>query len=77
MGDFWQHMLVAEGAMDVAIDAVGVAPYDLAAVQPVVEAAGGVFTDRFGEPTHEHDTAISSNGRLHRAVIDALAQPSA
>ena len=72
MGDFWQHMLVAEGAMDVAVDAVGVAPYDLAAVKPIVEAAGGVFTDRHGASTHEHDTAISSNGLLHDSVIDAL-----
>jgi histidinol-phosphatase len=72
MGDFWQHMLVAEGAMDVAIDAVGVAPYDLAALQPIVEAAGGRFSDRHGAPTHEHDTAISSNGILHDEVIELL-----
>ncbi len=56
-GDFWQHMLVAEGALDVAVDAVGVAAYDLAALQPIVEAAGGAFTDRHGQPTFEHDTA--------------------
>lgn len=73
MGDFWQHMLVAEGAMDLAVDAIGVAPYDLAAVQPIVEAAGGTFTDRYGEATHLHDSAISSNGLLHADVIDALA----
>jgi histidinol-phosphatase len=73
IGDFWQHMLVAEGAMDVAVDAVGVAPYDLAAIKPIVEAAGGRFTDRLGEATHEHDTAISSNGRLHDEVLELLA----
>ena len=50
-GDFWQHMLVAEGAIDLAIDAIGVAPYDLAAVMVVVEEAGGTFTDRHGERT--------------------------
>ena len=72
MGDFWQHMLVAEGAMDVAVDAVGVAPYDLAALAPIVEAAGGRFTDRHGESTHEHDTAVSSNGLLHDEVIALL-----
>ena len=72
LGDFWQHMLVAEGAIDVAIDAVGVAPYDLAAVKPIVEAAGGRFTDRLGEATHEHDTAISSNGLLHAEVVNLL-----
>ena len=73
IGDFWQHMLVAEGAMDVAIDAVGVAPYDIAAVKPIVEAAGGSLTDRLGVHTHEHDTAISSNRLLHDEIITALA----
>lgn len=71
-GDFWQHCLVAEGALDVAIDAIGVAPYDIAAVRLIVEEAGGSFTDRFGEATHEHDSAISSNGVLHAEVIDRL-----
>jgi histidinol-phosphatase len=72
VGDFWQHMLVAEGAMDIAVDAVGVAPYDIAAVKPIVEAAGGSLTDRFGNPTHEHETAISTNRLLHDVVIAAL-----
>ena len=71
-GDFWQHCLVAEGALDVAIDAVGVAPYDLAAVKLVVEEAGGTFTDRHGRVTHESDTAISSNGVLHDEVVRRL-----
>ena len=39
-------MLVAEGAIDVAVDAIGVAPYDVAAVKVIVEEAGGTFTDR-------------------------------
>ena len=64
-GDFWQHMLVAEGAVDLAIDAVGLKEYDLAAVQVVVEEAGGTFTDRHGVRTCTSDTAISSNGLLH------------
>ncbi|MFT3852897.1 MAG: inositol monophosphatase family protein [Ilumatobacteraceae bacterium] len=67
-GDFWQHMLVAEGAIDLAVDAVGLAPYDLAAPMVIVEEAGGTFTDRHGERTWEHDTAISSNGLLHGAA---------
>lgn len=67
-GDFWQHMLVAEGAVDLAIDAVGVAPYDLAAVMVIVEESGGTFTDRHGERTHLHDTAVSSNGYLHHHI---------
>lgn len=71
-GDFWQHMLVAEGAIDVAIDAIGLQPYDIAAVQAVVEAAGGRLTDRLGERTYEHDSAVSSNGALHDEVVARL-----
>jgi histidinol-phosphatase len=71
-GDFWQHALVAEGALDVAIDAVGVAPYDIAAVRLLVEEAGGMFTDREGMATHQHDTAISTNGVLHEEVLRRL-----
>ena len=71
-GDFWQHCLVAEGAIDVAVDAIGVQPYDLAAVRLIVDEAGGRFTDRHGEPTHEHDSAVSSNGHLHDEVIALL-----
>jgi histidinol-phosphatase len=71
-GDFWQHVLVAEGAVDLAVDAVGLAPYDLAAVMVVVEEAGGRFTDRDGVRTFRHDTAVSSNGLLHHHA-DVLA----
>jgi histidinol-phosphatase len=72
LSDFWQHCLVAEGALDVAVDAVGVAPYDLAAVRLLVEEAGGTFTDRHGVATHTSDTAISTNGRLHAEVLGRL-----
>jgi histidinol-phosphatase len=73
-GDFWQHMLVAEGAVDLAIDAVGLAPYDLAAVMVVVEEAGGTFTDRHGQRTYTSDSAVSSNGLLHQHIA-ALGTP--
>jgi histidinol-phosphatase len=71
-GDFWQHALVAEGALDVAIDAVGVAPYDIAAVRLLVEEAGGLLTDRHGVPSHDRGTAISTNGLLHADVLQRL-----
>jgi histidinol-phosphatase len=71
-GDFWQHALVAEGALDVAVDAVGVEAYDVAAVRLLVEEAGGTFTDREGVPRHDGGTAISTNGLLHAEVIRRL-----
>jgi histidinol-phosphatase len=73
-GDFWQHCLVAEGAVDVAVDAVGLGIYDIAAVRLIVEEAGGRFTDRHGVVTHESNSAISSNGVLHDAVLARLSR---
>lgn len=71
-GDFWQHMLVAEGAIDVAIDAVGLQPYDNAAIYPIVAEAGGMITDRLGRVDWSADTMVSTNGLLHRHIIDQL-----
>ncbi|HEX2303742.1 MAG TPA: inositol monophosphatase family protein [Gaiella sp.] len=73
-GDFWSHMLVAEGAIDGAIDAIGVSVWDLAAVQVIVEEAGGTFTDFAGEHRIDGRSAISSNGHLHQALLDAVGQ---
>ena len=71
-GDFWAHMLVAEGAADGAVDAVGVSLWDLAAIQPIVEEAGGRFTDAAGVARADGGTAISSNGLVHDALLAAL-----
>ena len=71
-GDFWQHMLVAQGAIDVAIDAIGLAPYDNAAVYPIVQEAGGTITDRFGVADWRADSSVSSNGILHSETIARL-----
>ena len=71
-GDFWQHMLVAQGAIDVAIDAIGLAPYDNAALYPIVQEAGGTITDRFGNVDWRANSSVSSNGLLHQRVITRL-----
>lgn len=71
-GDFWQHMLVAEGAIDVAVDAIGLGAYDNAAIQIIVEEAGGRHTDRFGTRDFRQDSAVSTNGLLHTSVIESL-----
>jgi histidinol-phosphatase len=68
-GDFWAHMLVAEGAADGAIDAVGVSIWDLAAVRIVVEEAGGRFSDAAGVARIDGGSAISSNGLLHDELL--------
>jgi histidinol-phosphatase len=72
LGDFWMHMLVAEGAFDVAVEPV-VSHWDLAAVQAVVEQAGGRFTNLRGEARPDGGSALSTNGPLHDAVLQAFA----
>jgi histidinol-phosphatase len=74
IGDFWAHMLVAEGAVDGALDATGVGVWDLAAVQVIVEEAGGRFTDVRGEPRIDTGTAVTSNGLLHDDLLAAFAE---
>ena len=70
-GDFWSHCLVAEGAIDVAAEAI-VNPWDVAAVQVVVEEAGGRFTDLEGKPRFDGGSALSTNGLLHDAALALL-----
>lgn len=73
-GDFWAHVLVAEGAVDGAVEAVGVDEWDLAAVQVIVEEAGGRFSDFGGAPRIDAGTAVSSNGLLHDELLEAVAR---
>jgi histidinol-phosphatase len=72
-GDFWAHMLVAEGAVDGAVDATGVNEWDLAAVQVIVEEAGGRFTDLEGVARFDGGSALASNGLLHDELLESLA----
>ena len=71
IGDFWQHCLVAEGALDLAAEAV-VSPWDVAALQVIVTEAGGTFTDLAGHPRHDGGSALSSNGLLHDRALSML-----
>ena len=73
LGDFWAHMLVAEGAVDGAVDAPGVSEWDLAAVQVIVEEAGGRFSDFAGAARIDSGSAITSNGLLHDELLAAVA----
>ena len=70
-GDFWMHMLVAEGSADLATEPE-VSLWDLAAVQVIVEQAGGRFTDLAGDARPDGGSAISSNGLLHDHALTEL-----
>jgi histidinol-phosphatase len=71
-GDFWSHVLVAEGAVDVSCEPE-VSLWDLAALQVVVEEAGGRFTDLDGVARPDGGSVVCSNGALHDAALAALA----
>jgi histidinol-phosphatase len=71
VGDFWQYMLVAEGAAEIALDPI-VSVWDLAAPQLIVEEAGGRFTDLGGEPRPDGGSGIATNGPLHDAALELL-----
>lgn len=64
IGDFWSHMLVAEGALDCGLDPI-VEPYDIAPLKIIVEEAGGTFTDFHGKDTIRGGSGLSTNGILH------------
>ena len=72
-GDFYQHMLVAEGAGDIAIDPV-MHPWDIAALQVIVEEAGGRATGLGGERSIYTGSLVTSNGALHEATLDSLSR---
>jgi histidinol-phosphatase len=71
-GDFWGHMLVAEGAADVMVEPE-LALWDVAALRPIVEEAGGRCSDLRGAPAVGPGGCVTTNGRLHGDVLSALA----
>jgi histidinol-phosphatase len=73
-GDFWSHMLVAEGAADISAEP-DVSLWDLAALQVIVEEAGGRFTDLSGTATPEGGSVVCTNGHLHDEVLAQLTKP--
>ena len=70
-GDFWSHMLVAEGAVDVAVEP-SLSLWDMAALDVIVREAGGKFTNLDGKDGPHGGSAISSNGLLHKDFIQGI-----
>ncbi|GAA3843279.1 histidinol-phosphatase [Saccharothrix violaceirubra] len=70
-GDFWQHCLVAEGAIDIAAEAI-VNPWDVAPFEVLVTEAGGRFSAVTGEPGFALGSALSTNGHLHDTAVELL-----
>ena len=71
IGDFWSHMLVAEGAVDVAIEPK-LAIWDMAALDIVVREAGGRFTNTAGVDGSLGGSGLSTNSAIHQKIVDKL-----
>ena len=70
-GDFWSHMLVAQGAVDLAVEPA-LSLWDVAAIDVIVREAGGRFSSINGEDGPHGGSAISSNGLLHNAFLKEI-----
>lgn len=71
IGDMWAYMLLAEGALDVVAE-FDLKPYDMAALVPIIEEAGGRFSATTGETGPWHGSALATNGLLHESMLTAL-----
>jgi histidinol-phosphatase len=70
-GDFYGHMLVAQGSGELMVEQ-GVHAWDMAALKPIVEEAGGRFSDWDDRPTIHRPDVIASNGKLHADALRIL-----
>ena len=72
-GDCYAYCLLAAGHIDIVIEA-GLKPYDIVALIPIIEQAGGVVTDWSGGPANSGGRVIAcGNADLHGAAIDVIA----
>jgi histidinol-phosphatase len=69
--DFWAHLLVAEGAVEISVEH-SMSTWDNAALQVIVEEAGGRFSDLRGEARIDGGSGVSTNGLLHDFVLEEL-----
>jgi histidinol-phosphatase len=76
LGDFWPYMLVAEGSLDMAGEP-DLQPYDMAAIQPIIEGAGGRFSSLDGESSIWTGSALATNGLLHDEVLGIVQKDQA
>lgn len=73
-GDCLQHALVCRGSLHVAIDTI-MRPWDIAALVPCIEEAGGVASALDGRReglVHAGSLVASCSPALHAAVLDVL-----
>lgn len=71
-GDFWSYMLLAEGALEIVTEH-DLKIYDIAALVPIVEQAGGEFSALEGPLTANSSSVLATNGKLHKITTQAFA----
>ena len=71
IGDFWSHMLVAEGAVDIAAEP-SLALWDMAPLAIIVAEAGGIFSDLEGNVGPFGKSGVSANRSLHPLFLDSI-----
>jgi histidinol-phosphatase len=74
-GDFYGHVLVAQGSGELMVE-YGVHAWDVAAIKPIVEEAGGRFSAWDGTQDIERPDVLVSNGILHTEALHILAGQS-
>jgi histidinol-phosphatase len=72
-GDFWSHMLVGEGAVDISVEPE-LALHDMAALDVIVRESGGRATSIDGTDGPGGPGLLCTNGLLHNEVLDLLAE---
>ncbi len=73
-GDCYNYGLLAAGTVDLIVES-GLKPHDFCALAPVVEQAGGIFTDWSGEPVGTGsggDVVAAGDARVHRQALELL-----
>ncbi|WP_405141460.1 histidinol-phosphatase [Sphaerisporangium sp. NBC_01403] len=70
-GDFWSHMMVAEGAVDISAEPE-LSAWDMAALTVIVEEAGGIWTDLSGSTDVDGGSMVCANPLLHGEVLKRL-----
>ena len=71
LGDFYGFVIVAQGSAEVMLDH-GVHAWDVAALIPILEEAGGQLTNWKGERGIDAPDALASNGKLHAQALQLL-----
>jgi histidinol-phosphatase len=70
-GDYFGFVLVAQGSGEVMVEH-GVHTWDVAAIRPIIEEAGGRFSTWDGTPDIHRPDVVASNGKIHDQVLAVL-----